>query len=455
MAAAAPSLRIIETTKISPPVGTVPETSIPFTFFDVLWLNSTPVQRLFFYPYQGTTLQFTSSHLPALKSSLSIALRSYFPFAGNIRVVPGTIDKYEIHYRDGDSVTFMVAESDDDHHEFIGDEPRLMSKLKTLVPHLNNKESNDDLQPVLAIQATVFSSHGVAIGITVNHSVCDGNGSVNFMRTWATICRSSTSNSVSMEHAQAPPIVARSIIPDSDGSLYRAIVKDLMSPKDFKLIEPEENEVLYLASFTLKRDHVNFLKEKFRREAENRKMAVLRCSTAVVTYAFVWIGYLKAKSKVSDETKDAHCIFAVDLRQCLQPAIPENYFGNCIGPGFVQANARDLLGPNGFFEACQAISKAFEEVKKVGISDAKDWMKIALEKVVHGPLSAAGSMRFRVYGVDFGWGKPVKVDIVSVAYSGAMALTESREEHGVVEIGLPFTQREIEVFKDYYNCILG
>ncbi|XP_078174621.1 malonyl-coenzyme A:anthocyanin 3-O-glucoside-6''-O-malonyltransferase-like [Carex rostrata] len=455
MAAAPSSLRIIETTKISPPPGSVPETSIPLTFFDVLWLNSTPVQRLFFYPYQGTTLQFTSSHLPALKSSLSIALQSYFPFAGNIRVAPGTIDKYEIHYRDGDSVTFIVAESDDHHHEFIGDEPRLMSKLKTLVPHLNNNESNDDLQPVLAIQATVFSSHGVAIGITVNHSVCDGSGSVNFMRAWAAICRSSTSNSVSMEHAPAPPIVDRSIIPDSDGSIYTAIVKNSLSSKDFKLVEADENKVLYLASFTLKRDHVNFLKEKFRCEAENRKLAVPHCSTAVVTYAFIWIGYLKAKSTMPDETKDAYCLFAADLRRCIQPAIPENYFGNCIGPCFVQANARELHGPNGFFEACQAISKAFEEVKKVGISDAKDWMKNVQEKVVRKPLSAAGSLRFRVYDVDFGWGKPAKVDIVSVAYSGAMALAESREEQGVVEIGLPFTQQEIEVFKDYYYCILG
>ncbi|KAF3335197.1 phenolic glucoside malonyltransferase 2-like protein [Carex littledalei] len=183
-----------------------------------------------------------------------------------------------------------------------------------------------------------------------------------------------------MEHALAPPIVDRSIIPDSDGSLYTAIVKNLMSPKDFKLVEADENEVLYLASFTLKRDHVNFLKEKFRREAENRKLAILHCSTAVVTYAFVWIGYLKAKSNVSDETKDAHCLFAADLRRWFQPAIPENYFGNCIGPCFVQANARDLLGPNGFFEACLVISKAFEEVKKVGISDAKDWIKNVQEK---------------------------------------------------------------------------
>lgn len=446
--AAAPSLRIIETTHVSPPAGLVPETSTPLTFFDVLWLNSTPVQRLFFYPYQVSTAQFTSSCLPVLKSSLSVVLQSFFPFAGNIRLIPGTIDRYEIHYKEGDSVVFVAAESDD-HHEVFGDGPREMSKLKKLVPPLSKNES-DDLQPVLAIQATIFPCHGVVIGITVNHSTCDGNGSVNFMRTWATICR--VSNSV-MTHAPAQPVVDRSIIPDRDGSLYTTFVKNLLRIKDFKLIETDENEVFYLASFTLKQEHVRLLKDKFMHEAENRKVTT-RCSTVVVTYAFIWVGYLKAKSTMS-ETEDTHCIFAVDHRQRFQPAIPENYFGNCIGPCFIHANVKDLLSPNGFFEACQAIGNAFEEVKRVGISDAKNWMKKAQETAAKKPLSAAGSPRFRVYDVDFGWGKPAKVDIVSIAYSGAMAVAESREEQGGVEIGLQFTQQEMEVFRDYYFSNLG
>jgi Transferase family len=442
--AAAPSLRVIETTQISPPAGSVPETSIPLTFFDVVWLNSTPVQRLFSYPYQANTLEFTSTCLPALKSSLSVALQSFYPFAGNIRLTPGTIDRYEIHYTEGDSVAFMAAESDG-HNEVFGEGPREMSKLRALVPNLRKNES-DGLMAVLAIQVTVFPCHSVVIGITVNHSVCDGNGSVNFMRTWAAICHAS--NSV-MTHAPAPPIVDRSFIPDSDGLLYTATVKNLCSLKDFKLAEPDENEVIYLASFTLKQEHVRFLKQKFMREAENRKL-VAHCSTVVATYAFIWVGYLKAKSTMSENEEDAHCAFAVDHRQQFQPAIPENYFGNCIGPCFIQANVKDLLGPNGFFEACQTIGKAFQEVKKVGISDAKEWIKTLKKIAVKRPLSAAGSTRFRVYDVDFGWGKPVKVDIVSIVYSGAMAVAENRDEQGGVEIGLPLTQREMDVFKNYY-----
>jgi hypothetical protein len=54
-----------------------------------------------------------------------------------------------------------------------------------------------------------------------------------------------------------------------------------------------------------------------------------------------------------------------------------------------------------------------------------------------GMLSVAGSPRFRVYEVDFGFGKPAKVDIVSVARTGALALAESRScEGGGLEVGI-------------------
>ncbi|KAJ3688851.1 hypothetical protein LUZ61_018015 [Rhynchospora tenuis] len=442
--AAAPSLKIIETTQISPPAGSVLETSIQLTFFDVFWLNSTPVERLFFYPYKDSSTHFTSSCLPALKSSLSLALQSFFPFSGKIRLTPETTDKYEIHYVDGDSISFMAAELGD-HNELFGDGPRDVSKLKLLAPTLRRKNESDDSRPVLAIHVTVFPYQGVVIGITVHHSVCDGNGSVNFMRTWATICQASNS----MTRAPATPILDRSIVPDNDGSLYTAMINTLFNPEDFDQLKPANEEVLYLATFTLKHEHIQFLKEKYLREAENRNMAV-HCSTTVVVYAFVWIGYLKAKSTML-ETKEAHCVFAVDHRKWFQPPIPENYFGNCIGLCFIQTNMEDLVGPTGFFEACQAMGKAFEGVKKVGINDAKDWMKTGLERVVYKPLTAAGSLKFRVYDVDFGWGKPAKVDIVSIAYSGAMAVAQSRDERGGVEIGLPFTQREMEVFKNYFD----
>ncbi|KAJ3688848.1 hypothetical protein LUZ61_018012 [Rhynchospora tenuis] len=436
--------KIIETTHVSPPAGSVPETSIPLTFFDMLWLTFTPIERLFFYPFPLSTSHFTTSCLPSLKSSLSLALQSFFPLAGNIRLAPKTTDKYEIHYTDGDSVALTVAESDRC-EEVFGDHPRQLSKLKSLVPRLSKNES-DGLQPVLAIQVTVFPSQGLVIGTSLHHSACDGIGSVNFMCTWAEICRMSNSK-VSLAPNPVRIEVDRSIIPDPDSSLYRAMLNDLSGTENLDMSGIQPDQEILLATFKLKAEHIHLLKEVLLHEAAKRNVTV-RCSTAVVTYAFVWVGYVKAKLTIS-ETEDAYCIFAADHRQLFQPPISENYLGNCIGPCVLQAKVNDLVGPDGFFEACRAIGKAFDKVKRVKIQDAKDWAKISLETAGKKPFGTSGSIRFKVYDVDFGWGKPGKVDIVSISYSGVMAVAPSREEQGGIEIGLCFTQSETEVFTNY------
>ncbi|XP_078174608.1 coumaroyl-CoA:anthocyanidin 3-O-glucoside-6''-O-coumaroyltransferase 1-like [Carex rostrata] len=439
-------LKMIETSHVSPPAGSVPETSIPLTFFDVLWLHFSPVERLFFYSFQHSTSHFTSSCLPTLKSSLSLALQTFFPLAGNIRLTPETTNKYEIHYVDGDSVVFTVVESDDRYDEVFGDHPREISKLKALVPRLSKNESNGQ-QPVFTIQVTVFPSHGFVIGTSLHHSTCDGSGSVNFMCTWAAICRTSNSKVIP---APIPAWVEldRSIIPDPD-SIYTTMLNDLSSSTNFNMDTSQPDLEMFIASYKLNREHIQLLRQVLLHEAEKRNVTV-RCSTVVVTYAFVWVGYLKAKSTVY-ETEDAYCIFAIDHRQWFQPPIPESYFGNCIGPGSVQAKVKDLVGPNGFFEACQAIGKAFDEAKRIGIQNAKDWVEISLEIGSKKPFGSSGSIRFKVYDVDFGWGKPSKVDIASISYSGAMAVAPSREEEGGVEIGLYFTQRETDMFTNYFE----
>ncbi|XP_078179458.1 coumaroyl-CoA:anthocyanidin 3-O-glucoside-6''-O-coumaroyltransferase 1-like [Carex rostrata] len=435
--------KIIESCQVSPPAGSVPETSIPLTFFDVRWLNFAPVERLFFYSFQHSTSHFTSSCLPALKSSLSLALQSFFPLAGNIRLAPETTNKYEIHYVDCDYVLFTVVKSDQ-YDELFGDHPREISKLKELVPRLSKNES-DERQPVLAIQVTLFPYHGLVIGTSVHHSACDGSGFVNFMCTWATICCTSNSKVIL---APTPVRVEfdRSIIHVPD-SIYATAFHG--TPTNFNLNNSQPNHQMFIASYKLNRERIQLLRQVLLHEAEKRNVTV-RCSTVVVTYAFVWVGYVKVKSIIS-ENEDAYCLFAIDHRQWFQPPVPESYFGNCIGPGIVRAKVKDLVGPNGFFQACQAIGKVFDEAKSVGIQNAKDWRKAVLEIVSKKPFGSSGSHRLKVYNIDFGWGKPLKVDIVSISYSGAMAVAQSREEEGGVEIGLYFTQRETDMFTNYFE----
>ncbi|CAL9101106.1 unnamed protein product, partial [Musa acuminata var. zebrina] len=193
---------------------------------------------------------------------------------------------------------------------------------------------------------------------------------------------------------------------------------------------------MVIASFALKKDHIRRLKELVSAKAGAMEGggASLRCSTIMATYAYVWVCLVKARAYESDRT--AHFLFAADCRGRLRPPLPAAYFGNCIGVCFVEAKAGDLLRENGVVSAAKAIGKAIEEFADDPLRGAETWPERIKSIVPRQPLSVAGSPRFRVYDLDFGWGGPKKVVITSIMRSGAMSMAESREEEGGVEIGL-------------------
>ncbi|CAL9752392.1 unnamed protein product [Musa acuminata subsp. burmannicoides] len=195
----------------------------------------------------------------------------------------------------------------------------------------------------------------------------------------------------------------------------------------------------------LKRDHIRRLKELVSAEAGAMEGggASLRCSTIMATYAYVWVCLVKARAYGSDRT--AHFIFAADCRGRLRP-LPAAYFGNCIGACFVEAKAGDLLRENGVVSAAKAIGKVIEEFADDPLRGVETWPERIKSIVPQQPLSVAGSPRFRVYDLDFGWGRPKKVVITSIMRSGAMSMAESREEEGGVEIGLLLPKHEMDQF---------
>jgi hypothetical protein len=88
-----PRIRVHDTTLVSPSPSP-PETSLPLTFFDIFWLNSPPVERLFFYRlYPDAEVSTIVSNL---KESLRHAVRAFYPLAGRLRLTPGTSNLYEL-----------------------------------------------------------------------------------------------------------------------------------------------------------------------------------------------------------------------------------------------------------------------------------------------------------------------------------------------------------------------
>jgi len=61
-------------------------------------------------------------------------------------------------------------------------------------------------------------------------------------------------------------------------------------------------------------------------------------------------------------------------------------------------------------------------------------------------FGVAGSNKFSVYETAFGWGRPKKVEIVSVDRGLTIGLAESKDGHGGVEVGLVLNKHVMDLF---------
>ncbi|KAF8702030.1 hypothetical protein HU200_033371 [Digitaria exilis] len=450
-----PRLHVLDTTLVPPSGSPPPETSLPLTFYDVLWLPLPPVERLFLYRLAPDA--DVHAIVSYLKDSLSRVLNAFYPLAGRLRLTPGTSNRYELHYRLGDGVAFTVAEYAGDDSVFDGlatDEPRKVSTISPLVPALPAGGS-----AVLAVQATLLPGRrgrGLAVGVSVHHAAVDGSASTQFLHAWAAAARTG---------AEAPPPVTdRSLVPDTRG-LYDAFFKAtaMSTTNETEAVERPGAGDKLLATFTLAKDDVQHVKDVVAAEAMRRGVTPPRCTSLVATLGFVWSCYQRAKEDATSTGGDGQntcLLFPVDHRSRMNPPLPANYVGNCVGPALALAPKAVLAGggAGGLLSACAAVAAAIDEaVRGVGTDSMGGWMDRFTE--VGGAMSmltVAGSPRFRVYEMDMGFGSPEKVDIVSVARTGALAVAESRRGDGGVEVGVPLPPDDMEQFsKCFVDAIAG
>uniref|UniRef100_A0A453ISW2 Anthocyanin 5-aromatic acyltransferase n=2 Tax=Aegilops tauschii subsp. strangulata TaxID=200361 RepID=A0A453ISW2_AEGTS len=424
-------LNVVESAVVAPwPIPPVPETSLPLTFFDVFWLNFPPVERVFFYHLvPGPGAATTATILSNLKTSLAQALRAFYPLAGRLRLRPGTTDRHELHYQPGDGVTFTVAMYDLDVDELALDEPREVAKIAQLVPPL------PDGGAVLALQATVLrGGRGLSVGMALHHAACDGACSTHFLHTWAAASAGAV--------APAPPVIDRTLVKDPSG-LCDAFIRAMASTEKKDYVKMPGDKLL--ATFTLSIEDIQRIKDVVLLAAAGKAGAPPRCSSLVATFGFIWSCHQRAKDDKASNGgggDPTYFIFPVDHRSRMEPApIPDEYLGNCVGAA-LQGAPKDRLampGAVGLVTACTAVAAAIEQAVGVGsIRSPELWWERIREAILSGGgvLTVAGSPKFRVYDVDFGFGQPAKVEIVSVARTGALAVAESRRSSGGIEVGI-------------------
>ncbi|KAL1562408.1 malonyl-coenzyme:anthocyanin 5-O-glucoside-6'''-O-malonyltransferase-like isoform X1 [Salvia divinorum] len=447
MSSLPPSPVVLERCIIQPPPHTA-ELTLPLLHFDITWLYFHPVHRLLFFNLPCSKSHFLHSILPQIKHSLTQTLSHFPPLAGKI-VHPLTSSRPFARFSPGDSLTLTVAESDHDFSHLTANHPRAADDFYACVPHLPPPvhSSDDVVFSVLALQITLFPEHGVCLGFTNHHAIGDASSVVQFIKAWAAVNKHACDANLIEENSLLPSF-DRAAVADPGGldSLYWNLMKKsraVESPSvTFPLNKHRTTFVLTCDDLCRLKNHVQIRKPD------------LRPTTFAATCAFVWSCLAAAEAAPPPEDEPEYFCFAADCRGRLRPPLPAGYFGNCLALVKAEAASGALRGEGGVAAAAASIAGAIEKrvYNEKGILEGAEEWPMEFGKLIGKRLfGVAGSPRFDLYDVDYGWGRPRKFESPSIDSDTSMSLCKSRDFEGGLEIGLSRPRKVLDAFAAVFD----
>lgn len=411
---------------------------VPLAFFDTFWISLPPIQRLFLYP-ETSGLPFASV-VSSLKSSLSKTFLNFHPFAGKLTYLPSSADVI-IDCTNTGGVAFIEAESDGDIDLLAGAPIHDSESFIGLVPELEMEELP---MPLMAVQVTGFGGGGVAVGVAIHHTVADGKGVWQFMDAWAATCRGEGEEAVSV------PVHDRAVIRHSRGEeIARRFLKDFspdLPQMSAHVLSMEYRLSLQRRTFILSSSAVQSLKQRLISRSDGPD----RPSIFTAISAHAWICIARANAASSTDASDVSTlIFLADGRSRLQPPLPSSYTGNCVSVCYATSTWADLLGPAGLSRAQAEVARAARETTRDPLKRCETWAEDFKRLPEAGRVFVSGSPRFRVYETDFGWGRPGRVELVSMNKDGEVVLVQGREP-GLVQVSVALDPIRMEVFAEAF-----
>ncbi|XP_020594480.1 anthocyanin 5-aromatic acyltransferase-like [Phalaenopsis equestris] len=254
------------------------------------------------------------------------------------------------------------------------------------------------------------------------------------MKTWALIAK--LHGETPSLAFLPPPIFDRTLISDSTGLLNTFLkdIQNLQGDDSLHNWDLSTRPNVMRATFVLRPDEIHRLSQR----------TTTRCSPYSLACGLAWASLARARGKAS--AKKERFGFVTGCRPRLRPAVPNSYFGNCLGICCVELKREELVGSRGAAAGAEAIWEVIKGLEKGVFEGAEGWVRVVREYAARRALTVAGSPKLGVYVVDFGWGKPRKVELVSVERTGAISLAESREVEGGIELGIALPANEMEEF---------
>ncbi|CAI9116807.1 OLC1v1018065C1 [Oldenlandia corymbosa var. corymbosa] len=340
-----------------------------------------------------------STNVDLLKQSLSRVLVDYYPLAGRLRKSRESDHKLEVECN-GEGAVFAEAFMDITADEFdeISDKPnRSFRKL------LYKVEAPTFLDiPPLVVQVTNLRCGGMILCTAINHGLCDGIGTAQFLQAWAHLTTKSTTELpiIPFHHRhvlkpRCPPQVTFShptfakSTPDNKPSFQ----------SDPNLFHYLQSQPLVPSSLIFKASSILSLKRKC--------VPSLKCTNFDIVSAHTWRCWVRSFDL--SPSVEVKLLFSMNIRRKLELEIPEGYYGNAFVLGCVEATVKELTEDNlhGVVKLVQhAKSKVTGDYVKSMIDHLEDkTLKVDLSRsLVISPWSKLG-----LEDLDFGEGKALQM----------------------------------------------
>ncbi|XP_021832810.1 BAHD acyltransferase At5g47980-like [Prunus avium] len=392
-----------------------------------------------FYPSNVSEVTLTEERSHQLKKSLSEALTRFYPLAGRIK------DNLFIECNDEGAV-YVEARVNALLSNFL-DQPNL-EILKLLLPiKVESPEAGTGC--LLLVQASFFECGGLAIGVCMSHKLADASTLSTFIKVWA-------ATALGLGHTVVPDFSAATRYP----------------PGDFSAQSPAAAVEMKIVKCVTKR----FVFDGPKMRALKAKVtsgSVQRPTRVEAVTGLIWNCARKASKLSSGISKLSMVSQSVNIRKRVVPQFPQTSIGNLVGyytamaevsgielnsmelvsrlrKGMVEFNEnhpKRLQGDNVFEAIC-------EYFKEIGNIMGRDDINL---------FTFTSLCNFGIYEIDFGWGKPIWVNIPIGVVQNLVLLIDTKEGDGVdalvslSEEDMALFERDPELlaFASLNPCVFG
>ncbi|KAA8535849.1 hypothetical protein F0562_030831 [Nyssa sinensis] len=327
-------------------------------------------------------------------------------------------------------------------------------EFQYLSPFIDYKTPIHEL-PLLLVQLTKFSCGGISLSLTVSHAVVDGQSALHFISEWANVARGlplGTEPFLDRKALRAgdPPGAA----PRFDHTQFDHPPL-LIGQSSNEHVGKKDNAVTMLK---LTKKQVEKIKNRANEGRINGDNGCAYTRYETIT-GHIWRCACKAFGHRSEQP--TALVVCVDLRNRMQPPLPQRYFGNAVLDVIATSRSGELVSrPLGY--ASSRIREAIERITDEYLNSAIDFLKnqpdLSGFQDLHGQgplfgnpnLGVSSWLTLPIYGLDFGWGKEIYMDPGTHDLDGDSLILPGQDGDGSCVVALCLQGAHMEAFKKFF-----